>query len=146
MMKRRIYQGCCMLFGITLSLSCKNEVADLIKDEPVKDISGTWKIVSLTRNGEELASRLDLSKFRITFNADGTYTLQDQMAFTVSGPGSYELNDSQYPSGLIMTQEGKAPEKMTFQFPVVAGKRQLSLTLSPGCTGNTYQYNFAREN
>ncbi len=145
-MKRRIYQGFYLLLGTVLLLSCKNEVADLIKDEPVKDISGTWKIVSLSRNGEELASRIDLSKFRITFNTDGTYTLTDKMAFTVDGPGSYELNDSQYPSGLIMTQKGKSPEKMTFQFPVVAGKRQLSLTLSPGCTGNTYQYNFAREN
>jgi len=145
-MKIKILKIFYLLLCTMVLLSCKNEVAELIKDEPVKDITGTWKIVSLSRNGEELAERLDLSKFKVTFNADGTYTLQDQMAFTVSGPGSYQLNDSQYPSGLIMTEQGKEPEKMTFRFPVIAGKRQLSLTLSPGCEGNVYQYNFVREN
>jgi hypothetical protein len=145
-MKRKLFKLFYLLLGAIVLVSCKNEVADLITEEPVKDITGTWRIVSLSRNGEELSERLDLSKFKIIFNADGSYTLQDKMAFTVSGPGSYTLNDSQYPSGLILTEEGKAPEKMTFQFPVIAGKRQLSLTLNPGCPGNTYQYNFVREN
>lgn len=145
-MKIKILSIFYLLLGTMVLFSCKNEVVDLITDEPVKDISGTWKIVSLTRNGEELSERIDLSKFKITFNPDGSYSLQDKMAFTVSGPGSYQLNDSQYPSGLVLTEQDKAPQKMTFQFPVVAGKRQLSLTLSPGCEGNTYQYNFVREN
>ncbi len=126
--------------------SCKNELLNTITDEPVKEITGTWKIVSISRNGEQLEKRLDLSKFRITFNADGSYTLKNKFAFAVSEPGSYTLNDPQYPSALIMTQQGKETGKVKFQFPVIEGKRNMSLTFSPGCEGNTYQYDFIREN
>ena len=145
MMKRKIFAFYLLLASLTI-LSCKDEVATLVTDESLKDVTGTWKVVSLTRNGEELATRIDLSKFRVTFKADGTYTLADQLAFAVGGPGTYKLNDPQYPYSLVLTEQAKSPKTVKFQFPVIEGKRQLSLTLSPGCTGNTYQYNFSREN
>lgn len=134
-----------LLASVTV-FSCKDEVAAVVTDESVKDITGTWKVVSLTRNGEELNQRMDLSKFRIIFKPDGTYTLQDKLAFAVSGPGNYKLNDPQYPYSVLLTEQGKTAKTVKFQFPVIEGKRQMSLTLSPGCTGNTYQYNFIKEN
>ena len=125
--------------------SCE-EVTDVASDETSKDITGRWKIVSLIRNGEDMTERMDLSKFRIVFNADGTYTMEDQFAFIVDGPGTYRLSDPQYPFGLILTPEAKPEAKAKFQFPVVKGKRQLSLDMSLGCSSNTYQFNFEREN
>lgn len=145
-MKRKIFAIIYLLLATLTVISCKDEVATAIADESVKDVTGTWKVISLTRNGEELAQRVDLSKFRIIFKADGTYALQDKLAFAVSGPGTYKLNDPQYPYSLMLTEQSKTGKTVKFQFPVVEGKRQLSLTLSPGCTGNTYQYNFVREN
>ena len=127
-------------------VSCKDEVGTTITDESVKDITGTWKIISLTRNGEQLAQRMDLSKFKITFKSDGTYILEDKMAFPVSDAGAYKLGDPQYPFSLVLTQQNQPAQNIKFQFPVIEGKRQLSLTFSPGCSGNTYQYNFVREN
>jgi len=145
-MKRKIFAIIYLLLATLTVISCKDEVATAIADESVKDVTGTWKVISLTRNGEELAQRVDLSKFRIVFKADGTYALQDKLAFAVSGPGTYKLNDPQYPYSLMLTEQSKTGKTVKFQFPVIEGKRQLSLTLSPGCTGNTYQYNFVREN
>lgn len=145
-MKTKIFTLFYLLLASITIFSCKDEVMQTITDESVKDIAGTWKVVSLTRNGEQLAQRLDLSKFSITFNPDGTYTLQDKLAFAVSGPGTYKLSDPKYPYSLELTQQSKTAQTINFQFPVIEGKRQLSLTLSPGCTGNTYQYNFVRAN
>lgn len=145
-MKRKIIPFFYLLFGTLTLLSCKDEVVSTITEESVKDVEGTWKIVSLTRNGEELVNRIDCSKFRITFKGDGTYTLLDKLAFAVSGPGTYKLSDPRYPYSLVLTQQNQSAETIKFQFPVVAGNRQLSLTFSQGCSGNTYQYNFIREN
>ncbi|WP_432711790.1 DUF5004 domain-containing protein [Pedobacter sp.] len=145
-MKRKLFKFFYLLLGAMVLLSCKDEMAATITEEPLKDIAGTWRIVTLTRNGEDLSQRIDLSKFKILFDANGNYTMQDKMAFVVSEPGSYKLNDPQYPSGLILSPQGKTAQSIKLQFPVIEGKRQLSLTLSPGCAGNTYQYNFVREN
>jgi hypothetical protein len=133
-----------LLIGVVFITSCKKESLGLT-DESVKDIAGTWKIVSLTRNGEDMTQRMDLSKFRVIFNANGSYTFQDKMAFVVDDPGTYQLDDPQYPFGLVLTPQNKTATKIKFQFPIIKGKRQISLTLSPGCTTNTYQYNFEKE-
>jgi hypothetical protein len=146
MKKRQTFAILYLLLSTLTIISCKDELVDTITDEAVKDVTGTWRVVSLTRNGEQLAQRLDVSKFKITFNNDGTYTLQDKLAFAVAGPGSYKLNDPSYPYSLILTEQSKPAQNIKFQFPVIEGKRQLSLTLSPGCTGNVYQYNFVKEN
>jgi len=135
-----------LFFGITVLSSCEKDLSAGFTDETVKDITGKWKIVALSRNGEDLTERMDLSKFRIVFNADGTYTLEDRFAFIVDGPGTYSLSDPQYPFALILTPQSQPEAQAKFQFPVVKGKRQVSLTMSPGCSGNTYQFNFEREN
>lgn len=146
-MKRKIFYKylCTLICAILLVPGCKKEAKGVL-DESVKDISGSWKIVKLIRNGEDMTERIDLSKFRIIFNADNSYTLESQMAFVVDEPGTYQLDDPQYPFGLILKpQNATAGTNVTFQFPVVGGRRQLSLTLSPGCSSNTYQYFFEKE-
>ncbi len=144
-MRNTIFKKVIYLFlGILILTSCKEEVSTTVSGESVKDITGKWEIVSLLRNGEDLTERMDLSKFRIVFNADGTYTLEDRFAFIVDGPGTYNLSDPQYPFGLVMTPQAQPEAKAKFQFPVIKGERQLSLTMSMGCASNTYQFNFKR--
>jgi len=131
---------------LTLS-SCEDEISDVATTEAVKDITGSWKVVQLTRNGEDLSQRLDLTNFRISFNADGSYTLAEELPFIADAPGTYKLSDPQYPFALILQPEDASEEvEATFQFPVVKGKRQLSLSFSLGCESNAYQFNFERQN
>lgn len=146
-MKRKIFFN--VFYSLVIAMlfiaGCKKETA-ATGDESVKDITGSWKIVKLIRNGEDMTQRIDLSKFRIVFNADNSYTLVDKMAFVVDEPGTFKLDDPQYPFGLILTpQSSTESTKITFQFPVISGKRELSLTMSPGCESNIYQYFFERE-
>lgn len=146
-MRRKIFFNFFYALAYTLLFvtGCKKETA-AVGDESVKDITGSWKIVKLIRNGEDMTQRIDLSKFRIVFNADNTYTLEDKMAFVVDEPGTFKLDDPQYPFGLILTPQNAAEaSNVTFQFPIVAGKRQLSLNMSFGCTTNVYQYFFEKE-
>jgi hypothetical protein len=75
----------------------------------------------------------------------GNYTFLDNFAFVVSEPGKYKLDDPQYPFNLVLTPQGGEDVKVKMQFPIVNGERQISLTLIPGCTGNTYQYDLAKE-
>lgn len=135
-----------LLLGLVVLNSCEKEISSAAHDEPVKDIAGKWKIVSLTRNGEDMTERMDLTKFRIIFNADGSYTLEDRFPFIVTTPGTFQLNDPQYPFSLTLTPQGETEAIANFQFPVIEGKRQLSLNMSLGCSSNTYQFNFEREN
>lgn len=135
-----------LVFAVMIFTSCKKELLTSVPDESVKDITGKWRMVALTRNGEDMTARMDLSKFRIVFNADGTYTLENRFAFLVDGPGTYSLSDPQFPFSLSMTQQSQPGAKAKFQFPVIAGKRQLSLTMSMGCASNSYQFNFEKEN
>lgn len=136
-----------MAIGLAGISSCEDGISDMATTETVKDISGSWKVIQLTRNGEDLSQRLDLADFRIQFNTDGTYTLAEQLPFIADAPGTYKLSDPQYPFALLLRPEG-APEDVVarFQFPVVKGERQLSLSFSLGCESNTYQFNFEREN
>ncbi|MFZ4262755.1 DUF5004 domain-containing protein [Sphingobacterium sp. HJSM2_6] len=125
--------------------SCEDEATAILVEEPIKDIAGTWKVIQIHRNGEDLSKRMKFENFQMVFKADGTYTLSDDLPFLVDGPGKYALNDPQYPFSLILSptdQEEHLPVK--FQFPIVEGQRQLSLNLSLGCTSNTYQYVFQR--
>ncbi len=136
-----------IVVGLAGLASCEDEISNMSTTETEKDITGSWKVVQLTRNGEDLSQRLDLTDYRIDFNPDGTYTLSDQLPFIADAPGTYRLSDPQYPFALILTPEGVQEDVVArFQFPVVKGNRQLSLSFSLGCESNSYQFNFEREN
>ena len=131
---------------ITLS-SCEEETSKIITDETAKDVTGNWKVLKLTRNGEDLSNRLGLDDFHISFKADGTYSLSEQLPFVVNDAGTYRLSDPQYPFGLILQPQGDAAEvPVKFQFPIIKGERQMSLSFSLGCSSNTYQFDFERQN
>ncbi|MGO3108895.1 MAG: DUF5004 domain-containing protein [Sphingobacterium sp.] len=127
--------------------SCEDEISKISSgDEPIKEIAGKWHVVQLSRNGEELSERMDMTNFSIEFKPDGTYSVAEQLPFMLQGSGNYRLNDPQYPFSLLMSAQDDGQElAVSMQYPVVKGERQLSLSFSLGCSGNTYQYNFERE-
>jgi hypothetical protein len=135
----------CLIFLILAGFtSCKKE-SNISIQEPLKDITGSWEIVKLTRNGEDLTDRVDLSKFRLVFNKDSTYSLQGNMPFIVREPGTYSLDNPQYPFFIrFETQDKSIQDTLKLVYPVVNGVRQISVNISPGCSKNTYNYVFQK--
>ena len=133
-----------VLFAVMAFTSCKVERLTPVA-ESTKDISGDWTVISATRNGTDLMSVIDFSQFKVSFK-DGKYTLINKLPFLVSNDGSYSFDDPQYPFKISFTATGSPAVATAFTYPIVNGIRQLTLTFSPGCPGNTYVYTFKKAN
>ena len=132
-----------MLLLAAVLFACKPERL-AVPAEPVKDIQGSWQVIRATRNGTDLTSRFDFSKFRIHFT-DSAYTLENPLPFIVSKNGRWAFDNPNYPFTLSFTLPDSTTQS-PFQYPVVSGKRNIILTFSPGCSSNSYQYTLQKVN
>ena len=132
--------GCLLLLTV---FSCQKEKVVML-DEPLKDISGSWKIIKAMRNGTDLTNRFGFSDFRIKFS-DSTYTITNLVPFITSKDGNWRFDDPVYPFQITFTSSGD-PKNSTVQYPVVNGVRNIVISFSPGCTLNTYQYTLQKDN
>ena len=130
-----------LIIGLSVT-SCKTEKIVPVK-EPLKDITGNWQVIKATRNGTDLTSLVDFTQFRLNFSSN-SYTLLNQLPFLVNKNGAFSLDDPQYPFKITFTATGGQPVSTAFTYPIVNGKRQLSITFSPGCANNTYVYVFQK--
>lgn len=130
--------------AVILMASCKAERA-LPVAEQVKDITGSWQVIRATRNGTDLTGIIDFSKFRVNFK-EGAYALENKLPFLVNNDGKYSLDDPQYPFKITFTATGATPVATAFTYPIVNGKRQLTITFSPGCPNNSYVYVLQKTN
>jgi hypothetical protein len=113
--------------------------------EAPKSLEGQWKIIKVLRNDLDITTAMDFSKFKIRFSADNTYTLENYVPFLVKKEGRYALDDPQYPFKISLQEDGDATQLTTdLNYPIVNGKRQLSITFSPGCNANQYVYVFEK--
>ena len=127
-----------LLAAVSMAISCKTEKV-LPSQEALKTITGNWQVIKASRNGTDLDGLLDFSKFRIQF--DGTnYKLVDKLPFIVNQNGTFSLDDPQYPFKITFTATGAQAVSTVFTYPIVNGKKQLTLTFSPGCPNNSYTY------
>ena len=141
------------LFFALLLLAVASCKVDKIKDvtEPVKDISGSWRIIKATRNGTDLTTVVDtniysISKFRINFSG-GKYTITNPLPFLVTGDGTYALDNPQYAFTITFSATGSTtPVSTAFSYPIVDGTRVLNLVFSPGCPQTTYTYSLEKVN
>ena len=113
--------------------------------EGVKDLSGAWKIESVTRNNIDITGAVDFSQFTLHLLADGTYRIDNYLPFVVRQNGTWGIDDPQYPFNLSFKENGQA-ENMTVElkYPISNGERKLFITLSPGCSSNKYVYQLIR--
>lgn len=114
--------------------------------EPNKNITGSWQIVKASRNSADLYKDYDFTKFRLNFNEDNTYSIENYLPFLVKENGQFTLDDPQYPFNILFTPENGDSKRLSFLFPILNGERYLTLTFSPGCRTNTYTYVFKRVN
>jgi hypothetical protein len=141
MKKNNIMQQCGFLLvaiAAVLMASCKAEKVLPVK-ESIKDITGSWQVIRATRNGTELTTLIDFTKFRVNFK-DGGYTIENPLPFLVNANGKFSLDDPEYPFKITFTATGGTAVSTPFNYPIVNGKRQLSITFSPGCPNNSYVY------
>ena len=135
------------MLGSTGLVGCDSYSDDvkLTTEEAPKDLSGVWQLSQVTRNGIDISEAMDFSKFKLHLNADNSYQLENYLPFIVRHDGSWKVDDPQYPFHLIFQEGGASQEvKTEIAYPVVDGKRQVSLTLSPGHKSNKYKYVFVK--
>ncbi len=134
--------ACCFL---VCSCNTFNSDEDENVTEFTKEVDGTWRVIKASRNGTEITKLMDFSKFTLILNSDNTYSMQNYLPFLVKKEGTWHVDDPQYPFKLIFDQAGASEEVVAMlSYPVVNGKRQVSLSFSPGCPSNIYTYVFEK--
>jgi len=137
-----------LILSIMIWTSCKTERISPVT-ESTKDLTGTWKIVGVTRNGTNLLPLVDttdinFNSFNIVFSG-ANYSLTSVLPFIVSQNGTYALDNPQYPFQITFKPTGSTTAvPTTFNYPIVDGVRVLSITFSPGCPQNVYIYSFEK--
>ncbi len=133
---------CAFLVSI---LSCSTEAEENHYTEPVKNISGSWQVVQAFRNEADITDLMEFGEFKINFKEDQSYTLENYIPFLVSKPGTWSLDDPQYPLNISFSEDAGTDKVQTqLNFPIQGGKRQIRLTFSPGCSSNSYTYVFEK--
>lgn len=133
-----------------LAVSCDsytdNDTPDTIIEQD-KDLSGVWQLVTVKRNNIDITSSMDFSKFRLHLDADARYRLENRLPFPVEENGTWSVDDPAHPFSLSFTEENTDGSiDVNILFPIVQGIRQLSITHSPGCPDNKYEYVFIKDN
>lgn len=123
----------------------KDEIAPDSYTEAPKQLDGKWQLKTVSRNGTDISETMDFSQFRLIMNKDNTYTLENYLPFIVKKNGTWKADDLTYPFFLTFQEEGTENEAITeITYPIVKGKRHITLTISPGCGGNSYIYSFEK--
>ncbi len=113
--------------------------------ESPKEIAGSWRIIKASRNGSDITGLFDFTQFRLHFNSDHTYTIENYLPFLVKANGTWSLDDPQYPFNLVFKENGSEDVLISgLSYPIVNGKRQINLSFSPGCPSNIYTYVFEK--
>lgn len=130
-----------LLAGMVSSCDEFKDSNDYSAEELAKDLSGSWSISHVTRNGMDITDAMDFSIFSITFNDDKTYKIDNYLPFVVKDKGTWNIDDPQYPSQLIFKQEGSSSTSTSsFEYIIDKGERQIILSFMPGCHSNVYTY------
>lgn len=129
--------GACDTFRDNISADSYSEVS--------KQLDGTWQLKTVLRNGNDISNTIDFTQFHMVLNKDSSYTLENYLPFVVSeGGGTWSVDDPYYPFLLTFRNEKGENAQVEISYPIVQGKRNISLTLSPGCRSNSYVYSFEK--
>lgn len=114
--------------------------------EPLKDVSGTWKVMSVSRNNIDITSDMDFSQFAIHLEESGSYHIDNYLPFIVSKDGTWKVDDPRYPLKLIFTENGQSDStEIEINYPITNGKRSLTIEFSPVESCNMYKYSLSRD-
>lgn len=141
----RFAMGAFFALAVAVS-SCdtfKDEITPKSYSEAVKNIDGNWQLSAVARNKVDITKAMDFTRFHLVLNKDNTYELKNYLPFIVKGNGSWSVDDPLYPFHLSFKEkDAEEGVKTSIGFQTVDGKRQMTITLSPGCHSNEYVYTF----
>ncbi len=131
--------------GVILTcVSCKTEQEIYLEGTP-RNIEGAWRVSKASRNGTDLTPYFRFDDFRLHILSDAAYEIENPLPFLVSKGGSWTFDDPTFPGEISFTEEGgTAPATSAFLYPIVGGRRMISISFSPGCSANTYEYTLER--
>ena len=113
--------------------------------EVAKDLSGVWKIMTVTRNGVDITKDMDFSQFTLHLNENGTYKIDNYLPFVVQKDGNWSTDNPDYPFRLSFTEKNSSSATtVNLNYPTIKGSRNLLIKLSPGCSSNSYMYQMER--
>jgi len=122
----------------------KDTESDDYQEAP-KNIEGIWQLKTVARNLIDITKEMDFNRFRLILNEDGSYTMENYLPFAVKKEGQWRVDDPQYPFYLILRENGSGEDiSIALKYPIVNGKRNISIDVSPGCSKNSYTYVFEK--
>ncbi len=137
----KVFLAVLILFGS----GCKKEidVPPGAFDAQARSIEGSWKLIKISRNGTDMTNRLDVSQFNLTFS-DNSFAINETLPFVVAGNGTWSFDNPDYPMAIEFIT-GTDTGMVSLTSAIYSSKSLLSLRLSPGCSGNIYEYTLERE-
>ena len=112
-----------------------------------KNLSGVWQLSRVKRNSIDITDAMDFSQFRLHLNSDNSYELENRLPFPVEENGEWSVDDPTHPFQLTFREyDAQDGIDVAIQYPIVEGCRQLTITHSPGCKSNKYEYVFVKAN
>ena len=133
-----------LLIGTIFTFFSSCDVIEAEEDEFIaeseKSIAGTWQIINVTRNGQDITQKFDFFSFRVNFRPDNTFSIENPVPFFVKTKGVWSVDDPRYPFKISFEEGGDDLLITEFNYPIVGAERQIQFTFSPGCTTNTYEY------
>lgn len=130
----------CAFFACLVSCDVIESEEEEFIVETEKNIAGTWQIINVTRNGQNITEKFDFSTFKVNFLPDHTFSIENPVPFFVKTKGTWSVDDPRYPFKIAFEEEGDDLMVTEFSYPIVGAERQIQFTFSPGCTNNTYEY------
>ncbi len=147
-MKQCICLTAVALLTMLFMVSCDTFSASSDPDknmEQVKDVSGVWQLITVSRNGNDITDAMDFSQFKLHLKKDGNYTIENYLPFVVRHDGKWKVDDVCFPFHLYFTEGGTTNQASTeILFPITNGERNIIITHSPGCVKNSYTYVFKK--
>lgn len=133
-----------LLIGIFFAFFSGCDVIETGEEEFIaeseKSIAGSWQIINVTRNGQNITEKFDFSGFRVNFLPDHTFSIENPVPFFVKTKGIWSVDDPHYPFKISFEEGGNDLLVSEFNYPIVGAERQIQFTFSPGCSTNTYEY------
>jgi len=141
------------LFAAILFAGCEDDLEvrqDALTNYNV-DINGSWKLFSISRDGEDLSSSIRFTDYTLELS-NGSFNLNSsavpfptlKTTGAAFSSGSWSFNDDIYPTHIQFTNGSEVvPVKMGFPAYGV-NNSSLILEFSLGCSSNTYSYQFKK--
>ena len=142
---KAIFLQLTMIFLLGACDTFRDNTSDDSYSEVSKQLDGTWQLKTVLRNGNDISNTMNFSQFHMVLNKDSSYILENYLPFVVSeGGGTWSVDDPYYPFLLTFRNEKGENAQVEISYPIVEGKRNIILTLSPGCYSNSYEYSFEK--